>query len=114
MATTVGTASWGVTGKVSVSGIVTDIEISDEAQMAPEYNEIGAICRQTHYDTIKTARATIEVASGAAAPEVGAQIQICGKPYICKSASVIESNSAYRKISVTGEASKNVNTATKV
>lgn len=110
--TKVGSASWGVTGTVQgVTGIVTDLEVTEEAQMAPEYNEVGAICRQTIYDVIKTARATIEVAAGVALPQKGKTIKIAGGTYILKSATLMESNNVYRKISVVGEASENVNAA---
>jgi hypothetical protein len=110
--TKTGSASWGVTGSVQgVTGIVTDLEVTEEVQMAPEYNEVGAICRQTVYDVIKTARATIEVAAGTALPQKGKSIQIAGGTFILKSATLVESNNAYRKISVVGEASENVTTA---
>lgn len=110
--TKVGSASWGVTGSAQVvSGIVTDLEVSEESQMAPEYNEVGAICRQTVYDVIKTARATLEVAAGVGLPQKGKTIQINGGTFILKSATLVESNNTYRKIAVVGEASENVTTA---
>jgi hypothetical protein len=107
-ATTSGVAVWGVQGRVnSVSGIVTDIEQSAEVQIAPEYNEIGAVVKQTKYDEHTTLSATVEVAAGTNPPEVGAQITINGKQGYVTNARVVESNQAYRKIVVQAECWKN-------
>lgn len=103
MATNAGTATWGVTGSAGVSGIVTDIEVNEEAQTAPEYNEVGAVVKQTLYDTHTTVTATIEVASGTSLPTIGASISIGGKSGYVRSARKVESNQAYQKISVTAE-----------
>lgn len=103
MATETGTASWGVTGSAGVTGIVTDIDSGSEPVLAPEYNELGQVVKQTHYDTVTTATATIEVAAGTNPPAAGAQITINGVTGYVKSARVVESNQAYRKISVTVE-----------
>ena len=103
MATNAGTATWGVTGSAGVSGIVTDIEVNEEAQTAPEYNEVGAVVKQTLYDTHTTVTATIEVASGTSLPTIGAAISIGGKSGYVRSARKVESNQAYQKIAVTAE-----------
>jgi len=102
--TTAGTAAWGVQGSVSgVSGIVTSIGQDEEPILAPEYNEVGQVVRQTHYDTKTTVSCTVEVAAGTALPSAGAQITINGKQGYVVKASLAEDNQAYRKISVTAE-----------
>lgn len=103
-ATTSGTATWGVTSTCSgVSGIVTDIEVNEEAQTAPEYNEVGAVVKQTHYDTHTTVNATVEVAAGTSLPTSGSSITIAGKSGYVRTARLVESNQAYQKIAVTAE-----------
>lgn len=112
MATNTGTATWGVTGSVGVTGIVTDIEVNEEAQTAPEYNEVGAVVKQTLYDIHTTVTATIEVASGTSLPTSGAAITIGGKSGYVRSARKVESNQAYQKIAVTAELWTNCNATT--
>lgn len=105
--TSTGTASWGVTGALSgtgsVTGIITDIDDGAEAILAPEYNEIGQVVKQTHYDTKKTVSCTVEVAAGTAKPAPGAAITINGVAGYVVNSKVVESNQAYRKISITAE-----------
>lgn len=103
-ATKAGNASWGVTGACSgVSGIVTSIEKNVEAVLAPEYNEVGQVVKNTHYDTKTTLNATVEVASGTDVPSVGTAITICGVSGYVTSARLTEDNQTYRKIAVTAE-----------
>jgi len=113
MATNSGIASWGVTGSASgVSGIVTHLQTEKESILAPEYNELGAVVKQTLYDLHKTATATIEVAQGAEPPDEKSAITIGGvQGYVLRS-SVVEDNKAYRHIEVTIEAYKNCNAVT--
>lgn len=104
--TTSGTASWGVTDGntvTSVTGIVTECEVSEEPSLAPEYNEVGAVVKQTQYDVRKTATATVEVASSVNAPGAGTQITVAGLQGYVTSSRVVETNQAYRKIQVTVE-----------
>ena len=111
MATNTETATWGVTGSAGVTGIVTDIDVNEEAQTAPEYNEVGAVVKQTHYDTHTTVTATIEVATTTALPTAGSQITIGGRTGYVRSARKVESNQAYQKISVTVERWQNCSAA---
>ena len=115
MATNAGIASWGVTGSASgVSGIVTHLQTEKESILAPEYNELGAVVKQTLYDLHKTATATIEVAAGATPPDEQSSITIGGvQGYVLRS-TVVEDNKAYRHIEVTIEAYKNCKTVTTV
>lgn len=107
-ATTSGIAAWGVQGGVNgVSGIVTDIERAVEAQLAPEYNEVGAVVKQTKYDEHTTISATVEVAAGTQPPNAGDSITIDGKQGYVVNARVVESNQAYRKIVIQAEFWKN-------
>jgi len=109
-ATTSGIASWGVQGSVSgVQGIVTDIEEAHEGQMAPEYNEVGAVVKQTIYDRHTTFNCTVEVAAGTEPPDEGDAITVNGETCYVVSARITESNQAYRKIAITGEKWTNCN-----
>lgn len=108
--TTTGTASWGVSGRVTgVTGIVTSIGVSEDPVLAPEYNEVGAVVKQTKYDEHTTLTATIEVAKSVELPGQGDQITINGKQGYVKTAELAEENTAYRKITVTAEFYKNCN-----
>ncbi len=103
-ATTSGIAAWGVQGGVNgVQGIVTDIERAVEAQLAPEYNEVGAVVKQTADDEHVTLNCTVEVAAGTQPPAAGTSISINGKQGYVVSARLTESNQAYRKIAVQAE-----------
>ena len=107
-ATTQGIASWGVQGGCSgVQGIVTDLEENHEGQTAPEYNEIGAVVKQTKYDEHTTLTCTVEVSASTNPPSPGAQISINGKQGYVVSARLTESNQAYRKIAIQAEFWKN-------
>ena len=112
--TKIGFAEWGVATNIASDlwsqGVVTDFEESEEFQMAQQFNELGAICRQVVYDTIKTARVTVEVPLAVKLPKKGVTIQIGSQKYIVKSVTIVESNNAYRKFSVVCEASENVDT----
>ena len=108
--TTTGTASWGVTAAAPIAGVITDYEESVTASLAPQYNEVGAICKMTKYDEVTTITATVEVATGTKPPEPGSSISFGGKSAYVKDAKVVESNSAYRKISITAEFTQNVKT----
>ena len=102
--TTQGVASWGVTGGCSgVQGIVTDLDENHESQMAPEYNEVGAVVKQTVYDEHVTMSCTVEVAAGTNVPEKGTAITINGKQGYLVSARLTESNKAFRKIAIQAE-----------
>ena len=117
MATTTATASWGVSTNStvqSVTGVVTDIEIGEDSVLAPEYNEVGQVIKQTHYDTKKTMTVTVEVASGTSKPAAGASITIGGVSGYVVSSKVVESNQAYRKIHITAECYTNCTSATAV
>ena len=109
-------AQWGVVGAVggsaAVAGIVTSISWGEEAQTAPQYDEKGAVCQVTHYDTHKTMNATVEVAAGTAAPSAGASITIGGVSGYVVSAEVVEDNQAYRKINIRAEAWTGATTTT--
>ena len=110
--TTSGMAEWGVQGGVQgVTGIVTDLERASEAQIAPEYNEVGAVVKATKYDEHTTLTATVEVAAGTQPPNVGDNITIDGKQGYVTNARVVESNQAYRKIVIQAEFWKNCNQA---
>lgn len=116
--TDTGSASWGVTGAVSgtgsVTGIITDIDDTAEAILAPEYNEIGQVVKQTHYDTKKTVSCTVEVSAGTGKPATGTAITINGVAGYVINSKVVESNQAYRKIQITAECYSKCATATAV
>ena len=102
--TTQGMASWGVSGGCSnVQGIVTDLEENHEVQTAPEYNEVGAVVKQTAYDEHVSLNCTVEVAAGTQPPAPGTSISINGKQGYVVSARLTESNQAYRKIAIQAE-----------
>lgn len=101
--TTSGVASWGVSAGAGVAGIVTDIEMNQEAQIANELNEKGAVVKATKYDVHTTLTATIEVAQSTNPPNPGDGITINGKQGYVMSSRVTESNQAYRKIVVQAE-----------
>lgn len=112
--TTTGTASWGVNATCDgVTGVITDFEVTEVSSMAPEYNEVGAICQMTMYDKVTTINATVEVAKSVNPPETGDAITIGGHAGYVKEARITESNQAYRKIAITAELTQNVNTTTK-
>ena len=113
--TTPGIASWGIkdgTTVGDVSGIITDIEVGGEPVLAPEYNEIGAVVKQTQYDTHTTVDVTVEVASTTEPPDAGASITIAGVEGYVTRARIIESNQAYRKIAISAEAYANCTATT--
>ena len=113
--TTAGVASWGIkdgTTVGSVSGVITDIEVGGEPVLAPEYNEIGAVIKQTKYDTHTVIDVTVEVASTTEPPDSGASITIAGVSCYVTRARLIESNQAYRKIAISAEAYANCTATT--
>ena len=113
--TTAGVASWGIKDGTTiggVSGVITDIEVGGEPVLAPEYNEIGAVIKQTKYDTHTTIDVTVEVASTTEPPDDGASITIAGVACYVTRARLIESNQAYRKIAISAEAYANCTATT--
>lgn len=113
--TTVGTAAWGVSDGstvTNVSGVITDIEVAGEPLLSPEYNEVGAVIKQTLYDKHETVDVTVEVASGTTKPDAGASITIAGVAGYVVRARVVESNQAYRKIIISAEAYTNCSATT--
>ncbi len=111
--TTHGNASWGVsdgTQVTNVNGVITDIEISEEPQMEPQRNEIGAVIKQTLYDRRAEVNLTVEVAAGTAKPKTGTAVTAAGvQGYVTRSR-VTESNQRYRAIALTIEAYPNCKT----
>lgn len=108
-----GVASWGVTSDGSVvDGIVTHIDKDDESIMAPEYNELGQIVKQTLYDLHKTLSVTIEVAVGTEPPSAKDSVTIAGVTAYVLRTRTVEDNKAYRHIEVTVEAYKNCSAVT--
>ena len=108
--TTQGDASWGIsngTTVTNVSGVITDIDVSEDPQMDPQRNEVGAVIQQTLYDRRGEVNLTVEVAAGVAKPKTGTQITAAGvQGYVTRSR-VVESNQRYRAISITIEAYPN-------
>lgn len=112
-ATTSGIASWGVTGTAAgVSGIVTHIETERESILAPEYNELGAVVKQTLYDLHRTATVTVEVDAGTDLPDERDSITVAGVQGYVQRARLLEDNKAYRHIEVTIEAYNHCNSVT--
>ena len=98
------TASWGVYGTFNdVTGVVTDLSISESALTGAEQNEVGSIIQQTLYDVHSTVTVTVGVASDEQPPDIGGQVTIANVKYYVTSAEIIESNSSYRKIRITAE-----------
>lgn len=113
--TTTGVAAWGVsdgTSVTNVTGVITDVDAGGEPILAPEYNEIGAVIKQTMYDEHKTIDVTVEVASGTEKPASGASITIAGVAGYVARARIVESNQAYRKIIISAEAYANCTATT--
>ena len=113
--TMTGVASWGVSGGTSVTnvtGVITDVDVGGEPVLAPEYNEVGAVIKQTMYDEHKTVDVTVEVAAGTAKPASGASITIAGVEGYVTRARIVESNQAYRKIIISAEAYANCTATT--
>ena len=113
--TTSGNASWGIsdgTSVTNVSGVITDIDVGEDPQMEPQRNEIGAVIKQTKYDTHTTIDVTVEVASTTEPPDDGASITIAGVACYVTRARLIESNQAYRKIAISAEAYANCTATT--
>lgn len=104
--TTQGNASWGVsdgTQVTNVSGVITDVEISEEPQMEAQRNEIGAVIKQTLYDRRCEVNLTVEVPAGTAKPKTGTAITAAGvQGYVTRSR-VTESNQRFRAIAITVE-----------
>lgn len=98
------TASWGVYGTFTdVTGVITDLSISQSALTGAEQNEVGSIIQQTLYDVHSTITVTVGVDSDEQPPDIGQQVTIANVKYYVTSAEIIESNSAYRKIRITAE-----------
>ena len=113
MAATVTLATWGVTDTVSaVSGVVTDLSVTTEAQQQPEYNETGAVIGVVQYDKRLSATATIQVASSVSAPDVGTAVTIGSQTYYVTSATVLQNNKDFRKIQLSLEAWSNCTAVT--
>lgn len=105
MANTVTHATWGVSSTVSaVSGVVTDLSVTTEAQQQPEYNEKGAVIGVVQYDKRLSATATIQVASSVSAPDVGAAVTIGNQTYYVTSVTTLQNNKDFRKIQLSLEA----------
>ena len=108
MANTVTHATWGVTDTVgTVSGVVTDLSVTTEAQQQPEYNEKGAVIGVVQYDKRLSATATIQVARSVSAPDVGTAVTIGTQTYYVTSATVLQNNKDFRKIQLSLEAWSN-------
>lgn len=113
MANTVTHATWGVTDTVgTVSGVVTDLSVTTEAQQQPEYNEKGAVIGVVQYDKRLSATATIQVASSVSAPGVGTAVTIGSQTYYVTSATVLQNNKDFRKIQLSLEAWSNCTVVT--
>lgn len=109
-----GVASWGVTaeGNPGVNGIVTHSDLDKESVLAPEYNEIGQVVKQTLYDLHKTITMTVEVAAGEEPPDEKSSITYAGVTAYVVRARVVEDNRAYRHIEITIEAYANCTAVT--
>ena len=113
MENTVTHATWGVTSTVgTVSGVVTDLSVTTEAQQQPEYNEKGAVIGVVQYDKRLSATATIQVSSSVSAPDVGTAVTIGTQTYYVTSATVIQNNKDFRKIQLSLEAWSNCTAVT--
>lgn len=105
MANTVTHATWGVTDTLgTVSGVVTDLSVTTEAQQQPEYNEKGAVIGVVQYDKRLSATATIQVSSSVSAPDVGTAVNIGNQTYYVTSVTTLQNNKDFRKIQLTLEA----------
>ena len=111
--TTQGEASWGIsdgTTITNVNGVITDIDVSEDPQMEPQRNEIGAVIKNTLYDRRAEINVTVEVAAGTAKPAAGTAITVAGVPGYVTRSRVVESNQRYRAISITVETYPNCKT----
>lgn len=103
MATTQKTASWGVSTSSPVTGVITDWNEAEAAVNAPELNEVGSTINQTMHDIHYTATATVQVAAGTDKPAAGTAVTVNDHTYYVVNAEIVESNSAYRKITLSLE-----------
>lgn len=114
MATTSGTASWGVTAAApsGVTGVLTHFESDAEGILAPQYNELGQVIQQVHYDRHATMSCTVEVAADVEPPKTGSVVTVNGTQYYVTRARIVEDNRSYRHIEISGETYANCNAVT--
>lgn len=105
MITTEGKSQWGVSGRniSSPAGVLLDFQESSDVSYYTETDRKGSVTGHFAYDVKKAVSLTVNVSSSAEVPSAGEQIQVDGVAYYVTSAQVIESNRAYKKVSVSAE-----------
>lgn len=116
--TTLHTASWGInpehrvgmSGSLgNVRGVVVEWDESSENVSADELNEVGSKIGMTIYDRRYNVSCVVQCPATAQAPKPGAYVSVTSngetRRYFVRSGRISESNSAYRRISITMEGS---------
>ena len=117
MATTKSLAVWGVQVETptdiasTTEGYITSFDKNSEIMVGDEQNELGAVIGKHKYDEKSTVTVSLIVAAGVEPPPIGKQITIAGVKYYITSASVVESNSDFRKLRVSAERYKDCDKA---
>lgn len=117
MATTTSLAVWGVQVETptdiaqKTEGYITSFDKNSEMMVGDEQNELGAVIGKHKYDEKSTVTVSLIVAAGVEPPTIGKQITIAGVKYYITSASVVESNSDFRKLRVSAERYKDCDKA---
>lgn len=109
MATTTSLAVWGVQVETPTDiastnkGYITSFDKNSEMMVGDEQNELGAVIGKHKYDEKSTVTVSLIVAADVEPPTIGKQITIAEGKYYITSASVVESNSDFRKLRVSAE-----------
>ena len=115
--TTLPVASWGINpehrvgmnGFQGVTGVVVEWDETAENVSADEMNEVGSRIGMTIYDRRYSVNCVVQCSSGSTAPAAGARVYINSngdsRNYFVRNARISESNSNYRRISLSLEGS---------
>ena len=112
--TTLNSASWGVSGTCSVSGIITSLRVQSDGMFQAETDDYGSVCRQILYDLHSQVTVQVIVSPTDELPEIGGPITIMGYRYYVRSGTIIETNMTYRKFQIVAEKYGKCETAERV
>lgn len=115
--TTLPVASWGINpehrvgmnGFQGVTGVVVEWDETAENVSADEMNEVGSRIGMTIYDRRYSVNCVVQCSSSSTAPAAGTYVRITSnsssRNYFVRNARISESNSNYRRISLSLEGS---------
>ena len=116
--TTLHTASWGINAEHrvgmagslgNVRGVVVEWDETSENVSADEMNEVGSKIGMTIYDRRYSVNCVVQCPATAIAPKPGAFVQVTSngetRKYFVRNGRISESNSNYRRISISLEGS---------